>query len=119
MASPPTGSAWSETPGTRRHSLHGNREGSSPPRPSGAGAALGRRKPYANDARRGEVGLRCSSREVAEQNRETGRGGDGAKSGGQGECGTAEQRNTDRTQSRESVLQSLGRIRQAAKRDKR
>jgi retron-type reverse transcriptase len=30
-----------------------------------------------------------------------------------------EQRNTGRTQSRESVLQSLGRIRQAAKRDKR
>ena len=31
MASPSTGSAWSETPGARRRSLHGNREVSSPP----------------------------------------------------------------------------------------
>ena len=31
MASPLSGSAWSETPGTRRRFLHGNREVSSPP----------------------------------------------------------------------------------------
>ena len=54
MASPLSGSAWSETPCTRRHFLHGNREVSSPPMPSGAWAALGRRKAHANDARRGE-----------------------------------------------------------------
>src|SRR5665213_1589099 len=35
-------------------------------------AALGRRKPHANDVRWGEVGLRHSSWEVAEQSRETG-----------------------------------------------
>jgi hypothetical protein len=88
-ASPPTGSAWSETPGTRRRFLHGSGEISSSPMPSSEWAALGRRKPHANDARRGEVGPRCSSREVAEQSRATGRGGKGAKSGGQGECSTA------------------------------
>ena len=63
-----------------------------------------------------EKSLCCSSREVAEQSRETGCGGDGAESGRQGECGTA--KHAPDTEP-ETVLQSLGRIRQAAIRDKR
>jgi RNA-directed DNA polymerase len=51
MASPTIGSAWSETPGTRRRFLHENRKVSSPPMSLGAWAALGRREPHANDAR--------------------------------------------------------------------
>src|SRR3954452_12212066 len=47
--------------------------------------ASGRRGAEADDARAGEVRPRHSSDEVAEQNRGTGSGGDGAKGGGRGE----------------------------------
>src|SRR3954452_2449345 len=46
--------------------------------------ASGRRGAEADDARAGEVRPRHSSDEVAEQNRGTGSGGDGAKGGGRG-----------------------------------
>ena len=63
----------------------------------------------------GEVGPAHSTGEVAEQRRASGRGGDGGKGRGQGQCGRS---STRRTQSWESVSPALDRVREAARRDK-
>ena len=69
-----------------RHSLYGNREVSWLTKAAHRDwSASGRRGAEADDARPREVRLRHSSGEVAEQNRGTGSGGDGAKGGGRGE----------------------------------
>src|SRR6202011_3301849 len=74
-------------PGMCRHSLFGNREVSWLTKAACRDwSASGRRGAEADDARPREVRLRHSSGEVAEQNRATGSGGDGAKGGGRGEC---------------------------------
>ena len=73
-------------PGMCRHSLSGNREVSWLTKAACRDwSASGRREAEADDARPREVRLRHSSGEVAEQNRGTGSGGDGAKDGGRGE----------------------------------
>src|SRR5438445_13137948 len=73
-------------PGMCRHSLYGNREVSWLTKAASRDwSASGRRGAEADDARPREVRLRHSSDEVAEQNRGTGSGGDGAKGGGRGE----------------------------------
>src|SRR6266700_355641 len=73
-------------PGMCRHSLYGNREVSWLTKAACRDwSASGRRGAEADDARPREVRLRHSSGEVAEQNRGTGSGGDGAKGGGRGE----------------------------------
>src|SRR5580765_1301436 len=102
MASPPTGSAWSETPGTRRHSLHGNREVSSPPMPSGARAALGSRTPMMHGGEKSDPAVVAvkSPNKAGTPVAEAMEPRAGAKE-------NAEQRNTGRTQGRENVLQSL------------
>src|SRR5207245_3673228 len=88
-------------PGMCRRSLYGNREVSWLTKAASRGwSASGRRGAEADDARPREVRLRHSSDEVAEQNRGTGSGGDGAKGGGRGEREPATPR---RTQSRASV----------------
>src|ERR1700736_4679318 len=70
-----------------RHSLFGNREVSWLTKAARRDwSASGRRGAEADDARPREVRLRHSSGEIAEQNRGTGSGGDGAKGGGRGEC---------------------------------
>src|SRR6266567_366864 len=69
-----------------RHSLYGNREVSWLTKAASRDWSVsGRRGAEADDARPREVRLRHSSGEVAEQNRGTGSGGDGAKGGGRGE----------------------------------
>src|SRR5258708_8470096 len=69
-----------------RHSLYGTRQAPWLPKAAGRDwSASGRRGAEADDARPREVRLRNSSGEVAEQNRGTGSGGDGAKGGGRGE----------------------------------
>src|SRR5216683_319459 len=69
-----------------RHSLYGNREVSWLTKAACRDwSTSGRRGAEADDARPREVRLRHSSGEVAEQNRGTGSGGDGAKGGGRGE----------------------------------
>ena len=69
-----------------RHSLYGNREVSWLTKAACRDwSASGRRGAEADNARPREVRLRHSSGEVAEQNRGTGSGGDGAKGGGRGE----------------------------------
>ena len=73
----------------------------------GTGSAPGIRKEEAGDERRWEVGQRGSTREVCEQRRRIkfdGCGGDGGKRTDQREY--AKQRNTLRTQGRESVQMS-------------
>jgi RNA-directed DNA polymerase len=77
--------------------------------------ASGSLRMYADDERTREVGQTHSTGEVSEQGRATGGGGDGGKGFDQGKSATA---NASRTLSRTDAPSALGRIRQAANKDK-
>lgn len=78
--------------------------------------ASGSPRTYADDERAREVGQRRSTREVAEQSRAIGRGGDGGKGAGRGEPARAK---PSRAQDRQGAPSALERVRQAARRDRK
>lgn len=71
--------ARSGTPCTYGHASQENREILCPPATDDAVGHIGKSRTYADDEWTGDVGQACSTREVPEQRRATGRGGAGGE----------------------------------------